>query len=80
MFQISSSKSQAAAAITDAHTYNLLHKQVIAEDVSGLKFKNKRDRKVLNVDPRAPPGDGSSRTELETHEYMQVGGVLAFAE
>ena len=26
--------------------------QVIAENASGLLFKNKRDRKILNVDPK----------------------------
>ena len=28
--------------------------QVIAENPSGLLFKNKRDRKILNVDPKVP--------------------------
>lgn len=46
--------------------------QVIAEDVRGLIFKNKRDRKVINVDPKALPGDNSARTELQTDEYIQV--------
>ena len=27
---------------------------------------------VINVDPRAKPGDNSTRTELETGEYLQV--------
>lgn len=46
--------------------------QVIADNEAGLLFKNKRDRKVINVDPRAKPGDNSTRTELATEEYMQV--------
>jgi hypothetical protein len=47
--------------------------QVIADDMRGLQFKNKRDRKVLDVDPGvASPGDNSTRTELETGEYTQV--------
>lgn len=47
--------------------------QVIADNEAGLLFKNKRDRKVINVDPRAKPGDNSTRTELgSTSEYMQV--------
>mmetsp|Transcript_5767 Transcript_5767/g.9997 ORF Transcript_5767/g.9997 Transcript_5767/m.9997 type:complete len:237 (-) Transcript_5767:573-1283(-) len=46
--------------------------QVIADNEAGLLFKNKRDRKVINVDPRARPGDNSTRTELGTQEYMQV--------
>ena len=46
--------------------------QVIADNEAGLLFKNKRDRKVINVDPKARPGDNSRRIELQTHEYMQV--------
>ncbi|KAJ8613501.1 hypothetical protein CTAYLR_002175 [Chrysophaeum taylorii] len=46
--------------------------QVIA-DSDGLLFKNKRDRKVINVDPKQRnPGDNSSRNELNTEEYLQV--------
>jgi len=46
--------------------------QVIA-DAEGLLFKNKRDRKVINVDPKeSNPGDNSSRNELQTDEYLQV--------
>mmetsp|Transcript_1860 Transcript_1860/g.6646 ORF Transcript_1860/g.6646 Transcript_1860/m.6646 type:complete len:82 (+) Transcript_1860:522-767(+) len=45
--------------------------QVIA-DSDGLLFKNKRDRKVINVDPKQPPGDNSSRNELKTEGYLQV--------
>jgi len=29
--------------------------QVTAENAAGLLFKNKRDRKVLNVDPKVHP-------------------------
>jgi hypothetical protein len=46
--------------------------QVIADSETGLLFKNKRDRKVINVDPKASPGDNSTRTEVRTTEYMQV--------
>jgi len=46
--------------------------QVIADNLVGLLFKNKRDRKVINVDPNSRAGDNSTRTELETDEYMQV--------
>ncbi|ESO98037.1 hypothetical protein LOTGIDRAFT_151687 [Lottia gigantea] len=47
--------------------------QVIAENASGLLFKNKRDRKIINVDPKAPsPGDNSTRTVLETPKYIQI--------
>lgn len=46
--------------------------QVIADSESGLLFKNKRDRKVINVDPASKPGDNSIRTEIQTSEYLQV--------
>ncbi|WIA30136.1 hypothetical protein OEZ86_000229 [Tetradesmus obliquus] len=46
--------------------------QVIANDSLGLLFKNKRDRKVMNVDPCSNPGDNSTRTQLATDEYLQV--------
>ena len=47
--------------------------QVIADNETGLLFKNKRDRKVINVDPTAKtPGDNSTRTEIKTTEYLQV--------
>ncbi|XP_045081590.1 cilia- and flagella-associated protein 299 [Coregonus clupeaformis] len=46
--------------------------QVIAENSSGLLFKNKTDRKILNVDPKASPGDNSSRTPLQSDLYSQV--------
>ena len=46
--------------------------QVIADNETGLLFKNKRDRKVINVDPNANPGDNSTRTEIANKEYLQI--------
>eukprot|EP00277_Geminigera_cryophila_P013105 CAMPEP_0179453208 /NCGR_PEP_ID=MMETSP0799-20121207/37095_1 /TAXON_ID=46947 /ORGANISM="Geminigera cryophila, Strain CCMP2564" /LENGTH=235 /DNA_ID=CAMNT_0021249903 /DNA_START=14 /DNA_END=721 /DNA_ORIENTATION=+ len=46
--------------------------QVIADNEAGLLFKNKRDRKVINVDPKSLPGDNSRRIEIKTQEYLQV--------
>jgi hypothetical protein len=46
--------------------------QVIADSAQGLLFKNKRDRKIVNVNPESDPGDNSTRIELETTEYVQV--------
>ena len=46
--------------------------QVIADNEAGLLFKNKRDRKVINVDPKSLPGDNSRRIEIKTHEYLQI--------
>jgi len=47
--------------------------QVIAENTSGILFKSKRDRKIINVDPKASnPGDNSVRTPIETQMYTHV--------
>lgn len=46
--------------------------QVIADSTQGLLFKNKRDRKLINVNPDVNPGDNTTRTELETDDYIQV--------
>ncbi len=46
---------------------------VSADSEAGLLFKNRRDRKVINVDPKAAnPGDNSKRVEIKTNEYIQV--------
>ncbi|XP_076854726.1 cilia- and flagella-associated protein 299 [Brachyhypopomus gauderio] len=37
-----------------------------------LVFQNKRDRKVLNIDPKASPGDKNSRTTIQSDLYIQV--------
>jgi hypothetical protein len=46
--------------------------QVIADSTQGLLFKNKRDRKMINVNPECAPGDNTNRTELDTNEYVHV--------
>ncbi|XP_026509132.1 cilia- and flagella-associated protein 299 [Terrapene carolina triunguis] len=46
--------------------------QVVAENACGLLFKNKCDRKIVNVDPKAYPGDSTTRTPIETDLYLQV--------
>jgi hypothetical protein len=46
--------------------------QVKADNEQGLLFKNKRDRKVINVDPNAECGDNSTRHVIKTKEYIQV--------
>lgn len=46
--------------------------QVIPDGELGLLFKNKRDRKVINVDPDSDCGDNSERHELKTTRYAQV--------
>jgi len=47
--------------------------QVIADNQHGLLFKNKRDRKVINVDPNAKEvGDNSQRFEIFSDDYLQI--------
>lgn len=47
--------------------------QVIADSTQGLLFKNKRDRKIINVNPESKePGDNTTRIEFITKEYIQV--------
>ena len=46
--------------------------QVISDNEAGLLFKNKRDRKIINVDSTQNPGDNSNRVEVQTDEYLQV--------
>ena len=47
--------------------------QIIADNETGLLFKNKRDRKVINVDPNAKQvGDNSFRVEVESTDYLQI--------
>jgi len=46
--------------------------QIMPDHEQGLLFKNKRDRKLINVDPRSEPGDNSKRFDVKTHEYIQV--------
>jgi hypothetical protein len=45
---------------------------VITDKYPGLLFKNKRDRKVINVDPKAEIGDNTTRMDLRYPNYMQV--------
>ncbi|VDN08727.1 unnamed protein product [Dibothriocephalus latus] len=45
---------------------------VITDNPGGILFKNKRDRKILNVDPWLPsPGDNTTRNAVLTNEYLQ---------
>ncbi|KAJ3012808.1 UNVERIFIED_CONTAM: hypothetical protein HDU68_001019 [Siphonaria sp. JEL0065] len=47
--------------------------QVIADNENGILFKNKRDRKIINVDPReSNPGDNTTRVQIPTKEHIQV--------
>lgn len=46
--------------------------KVIADSESGLLFKNKRDRKTINVDPKADCGDNSSRLVIKDSDYVQI--------
>lgn len=47
--------------------------QVIANSTSGLIFKNKTDRKSIDVDPKtSKPGDNTTRLELCDKRYQQI--------
>uniref|UniRef100_A0A3B4WCD6 Cilia- and flagella-associated protein 299 n=1 Tax=Seriola lalandi dorsalis TaxID=1841481 RepID=A0A3B4WCD6_SERLL len=46
--------------------------EVIYDDPNGLLFKNKRDKKILNVDPMSGPGEDSNRTFLQSDLYVHV--------
>ncbi|KAI9537120.1 hypothetical protein NQZ68_028249 [Dissostichus eleginoides] len=46
--------------------------EVIYDDPNGLLFKNKRDKKILNVDPMSGPGEDSNRTFLQSDLYIHV--------
>ncbi|XP_064306838.1 cilia- and flagella-associated protein 299 isoform X1 [Phalacrocorax carbo] len=46
--------------------------EVIAENACGLLFKNRSDRKIINVDPKAYPGDNTTRTPVKTDLYLHV--------
>lgn len=46
--------------------------QIMPDHEQGLLFKNKRDRKVINVDPKVAPGDNSTRLDVATSEYIQI--------
>ena len=38
----------------------------------GLWFRNKRDRKVINVDPSQKPDENVKRVEIESPDYKQI--------
>ncbi|CAO2639251.1 Cilia- and flagella-associated protein 299 [Lemmus lemmus] len=46
--------------------------QVITDNPEGLLFKYKRDRKILNVDPKVHPGDNSVRIPIHTELYRHA--------
>ena len=44
-----------------------------ASSEDGLMFRNKRDRKLINVNPaEASPGDGTDRKTIDCPDYTQV--------
>eukprot|EP00040_Diaphanoeca_grandis_P008865 m.46680 g.46680 ORF g.46680 m.46680 type:complete len:233 (-) comp20305_c0_seq1:210-908(-) len=45
---------------------------VVTDKLPGMFFKNKHDRKVINVDPKGSPGDNTTRTILTCPHYIQV--------
>jgi len=50
--------------------------QVIAENATGLLFKNKRDRKILNVDPKVRNKEGHVRYIVRIHGSTELSDYL----
>ncbi|XP_010189619.1 PREDICTED: uncharacterized protein C4orf22 homolog, partial [Mesitornis unicolor] len=46
--------------------------QVIAENARGLLFRNRSDRKIIDVNPQAYPGGTTTRVPVETDLYLPV--------
>ena len=68
---------------TDLSYYNWRTGECVANDspnfkvdasntLQGLLFRNKRDRKVINVDPTKKPEENMKRTDIEDPEYAQI--------
>jgi hypothetical protein len=45
---------------------------VIADNERGLKLKDRRDRKVVYVDPAEEPGNESFRKDVHDPDYLQI--------
>ncbi|XP_026190629.1 uncharacterized protein C4orf22 homolog [Cyclospora cayetanensis] len=45
---------------------------VVAGEGSGMLFRHRRDRKLINPNPGGPPGDNTKRTEVETEELLHL--------
>jgi hypothetical protein len=54
--------------------------QVKADNGHGLIFKNKRDRKPINVDPKVKegPGDDTTRKDIATSEFGNIYHQVVF--
>ena len=47
--------------------------QVITNKAEGMMFRNKRDRKIMNVDPyQKSYGENSTRTLVPAKDYLSV--------
>jgi hypothetical protein len=54
-------------------TNNTPNFQIIPTSLEGLLFKSKRDRKIIDVDPKARShGDNTVRIEIKSDKYIQV--------
>ena len=50
--------------------------EVKTDKLPGIIFKNKRDRKLINPDPKMDPGDNTTRTMMRNCGYQHVGARL----
>eukprot|EP00037_Helgoeca_nana_P032908 m.415953 g.415953 ORF g.415953 m.415953 type:complete len:238 (-) comp29770_c0_seq1:220-933(-) len=46
--------------------------EVKTDTLPGIIFKNKRDRKLINPDPKMEPGDNTTRTMMRNCGYLHV--------
>nr|XP_055055881.1 cilia- and flagella-associated protein 299 isoform X1 [Misgurnus anguillicaudatus] len=49
-----------------------LNYEVLTENINGMLFRNKKDSKILDVDPEASPGHGYVQTPVQSDLYVQV--------
>ncbi|XP_065123097.2 cilia- and flagella-associated protein 299 [Paramisgurnus dabryanus] len=49
-----------------------LNYEVLTENINGMLFRNKKDRKILDVDPEASPGHSYVQISVQSDLYVQV--------
>lgn len=57
---------------TRIYNENSPNYEIIANSPKGMSFLNKRDQKVVYVDPSSSPGDNSARTIVPAEQYTSV--------
>jgi len=57
---------------THIYNKNTPNYELIANSSKGMMFLNKRDQKIVYVDPGSSPGDNSARTIVPAEQYKSV--------